>query len=132
MLATPTPPPPYYDVSGDSFITPRDALLVINCLNRRASGGEGEGAVDGPGPIGISGWRQDFSTASRNVPHEATMRTGESMAEPAELPALESTAADAVARQRVFTVDELSTVASELDSMLDALGEYQLANWWSL
>ncbi|MBM4093185.1 MAG: hypothetical protein FJ276_27805, partial [Planctomycetes bacterium] len=38
------PAPPYYDVSGDGYVTAIDALLVINYLNALPSGeGEGEG-----------------------------------------------------------------------------------------
>jgi len=39
-------PPPFYDVNGDHFVSPIDALLVINYLNARGNGegdGEGEG-----------------------------------------------------------------------------------------
>ena len=44
-------PPPFLDVSGDSFVTPIDALLVLNDLNRvameqnQAAEGEADEAV---------------------------------------------------------------------------------------
>jgi hypothetical protein len=41
----PAGPPPYYDVSGDGFVTSIDALLIFNDLNNRArrlAEGEGE------------------------------------------------------------------------------------------
>ncbi len=41
-------PPPYYDVNGDGFVSPIDALLVIDYLNRGSGEGEAEGeAWDG-------------------------------------------------------------------------------------
>ena len=36
-------PPPYYDCNGDGYVTPLDALLVINYLNDRSSPAVGEG-----------------------------------------------------------------------------------------
>jgi hypothetical protein len=37
--------PCYFDVDGDGFCTPLDALLVINHLNVQAGGAEGEASV---------------------------------------------------------------------------------------
>ena len=36
------PQPPFLDTDGDALVLPRDALLVINGLNRAPGGGEGE------------------------------------------------------------------------------------------
>jgi hypothetical protein len=44
----------WYDVAPDGFVTPRDALIVINHLNRRGLG-EGEAAWDGGSSTAASG-----------------------------------------------------------------------------
>jgi hypothetical protein len=40
----------FIDVNGDGLLSPIDALLVINELNRQIAGGEGEPAPEGEGP----------------------------------------------------------------------------------
>ena len=34
-----------HDVDGDGFVSPLDALIIINAINRGSSGGEGESGV---------------------------------------------------------------------------------------
>jgi hypothetical protein len=48
-------PPPYYDVNGDQHVTPLDVLRVVNRINQRAQGGEGETDAEGASPIVYGG-----------------------------------------------------------------------------
>jgi hypothetical protein len=40
--ATPETPPPFYDVNGDNFVSPIDALLVAAALNAQEGESEAE------------------------------------------------------------------------------------------
>jgi hypothetical protein len=135
--ASPNAPPPYYDVTGDGFVTSRDALLIINCLNEAASGG---GEAEGPDD-GLS-WLAGATGASVNfaVPSVATIPQGspDNPAVPSNgtgttssvVALTKPTTVDAIARHRFFASEEPSPT-DDLDSILDTLSADELAKWWS-
>jgi hypothetical protein len=66
-------PPPYYDVSGDGWLTSLDALQVVNWLNANMSG-ESEAAI-GRSMVNISTAPVNLLTASTSVADEAVPQT---------------------------------------------------------
>jgi hypothetical protein len=66
-------PPPYYDVSGDGWLTSLDALQVVNWLNANMSG-ESEAAI-GRSMVNILTAPVNLLTASTSVDDEAVPQT---------------------------------------------------------
>ncbi len=135
-LPIPTPPdapPPYYDVTGDGFVTPRDALVIINCLNE-AAGGEGEAdngppdlpqvsQLPGSANVGVAALRSHLlrETGSQTA-------TGKQATTPIPARAAPEGGDD---RARIFAAPSEFLTDESLDSILDALGDGELANWWT-
>jgi len=66
-------PPPYYDVSGDGWLTSLDALQVVNWLNANMSG-ESEAAI-GRSMVNISTAPVNLLTATPSVADDAAPQT---------------------------------------------------------
>ncbi len=134
---SPNAPPPYYDVTGDGFVTSRDALLIINCLNSAASGqGEAEGPYDGLSWLaGATGASVNFAVSSvatipQGSPDNPAVLSSGTGTTSSDVALTKPTTVDAIARHRFFASGEPSPT-DDLDSILDTLSGDELAHWWS-
>jgi hypothetical protein len=139
LPASPTAPPPYYDVNDDGLCTPLDVLTVINYINAHTAGaGEAEAvdlawaasAVDGPWAIRLASGVEPVSqqrVAADRSPAETDAAFREDNDAPVGLqlatrsPGEMLAHAQDIARRGVWedgTLEELDTLFSLWDALL--------------
>lgn len=112
--------PIFYDVNGDGYVTPMDVLHVVNRLNQRSLGGEGELAA-------FTGVRQTVLIESDNPARDAR-QSDPSSSDPVPRPivAADSRASYSSERHLARSV-RLADRADELEAILDELVAAQLS-----
>jgi hypothetical protein len=70
-------PPPYFDVSGDDWLTAHDVLLVVNYLNANGAGPVPTGASS-ESPNAAAGWPRVRRAEGESLPDFSTRNNGPS------------------------------------------------------
>ena len=129
---------PYWDVTGDQFVSPLDALVVINALNRQGSAGEGEGE----GADGLPA-RQDTFAATTEGPSllRESGTLSSSVASPADSAPPVVTLSNPIWMERTGTEwwvgsaaesddDDVRMASDEWDELLATLGDDVAGQWF--